>query len=77
MYSLFLQPLRKRSVRVKSSKKMLRKKLVKKVYMSLDNRNKVILLQSASEEKQKIEKHLNKGAKKTSKNLQKGFEVLE
>ena len=56
---------------------MLRKKLLKKVKRSLDNRNKVILLQSASEEKQKIEKHLNKGAKKTSKNLQKGFEVLE
>jgi len=56
---------------------MLRKKLVKKVYMSLDNRNNVILLQSASEGKQKIEKHLNVSAEKTSKNLQKDFEVLE
>jgi len=43
----------------------------------LENRNKVILLQSASKGKQKIEKHLNIGAEKTSKNLQKDFEVLE
>ena len=45
--------------------------------MSLDNRNKVILLQSASEEKLKTEKHLNISAEKTLKNLKKDFEVLE